>query len=405
MTAMTNVMEHTERDTIEVDRDLVERASALRGLIEEHAEESSNNHRIVPLVMDSLRDAGLLKLTVPRRFGGHETNSRTYTEVLRELARGDGSTAWTTMLLNIGNWFATTWSEKAQQEIWGDNPEAGCCIVLAPGAVGERGEGGYTITGAWPYASASFAATHAIMGFLATNSSGEKVPALAILQPGEWEIERTWNPIGLKGTGSDTVRTTATFVPDYRIQMIPDLVEGNYATEYARSEPRSRAPFLATGTIIFGAIQVGLGRAVFENIVERLRFKGVVGTAYSRSSDSPSHQITIARASAKIDAAEQIMFRACFDIDQAAIDDEYPSELTRARIRNDTGFIVEQINEAIDILLKAAGSSSFMLSSSLSRVFQDAFVGGSHVHATPGIATDVYGKLLLGYEGPLPVAV
>ncbi len=395
----------TRLDTTEPNHELIARATALNALIQEHAEAGSEAGRVEPVVMDALRDAGLLKLTVPRRFGGHETNSRTFVEVLSELARADGSTAWSTMLLNIGNWFASTWCERAQEEIWGENPDAGCCVVLASGVVGERVDGGYVITGAWPYASGSFAATHAIVGFLSEGPDGGKTPSLAILQPGEWGIERTWNPIGLKGTGSDTVTTSGTFVPDHRIQSMLAMVDGDYATEYARAEPRSRAPFLATGTIIFGAIQIGLGKAVFDEIVARLRTKGVVGTAYGVANTSPSHQITIARASAKIDAAEQIAFRACSDIDRAAIADEYPSPLIRARIRNDTGFVVEQINEAIDVLMKAGGSSTFMTTSRLSRVFQDSFVGGSHVHATPGIATDVYGKLLLDYEGPLPVAV
>lgn len=397
--------EETRLDTTEPNLELIGRATALNALIQEHAEAGSEAGRVEPVVMDALRDAGLLRLTVPRRFGGHETNSRTFVEVLSELARADGSTAWSAMLLNIGNWFATTWCERAQQEIWGENPDAGCCVVLASGVVGERVEGGYVISGAWPYASGSFASTHAIVGFLADGPDGGKIPALAILQPGEWEIERSWNPIGLKGTGSDTVTTSGTFVPDYRIQSMLDMVEGDYATEYARIEPRSRAPFLATGTIIFGAIQIGLGKAVFDEIVSRLKVKGVVGTAYGLANTSPSHQITIARASAKIDAAEQIMFRACYDIDSGAIADEYPSELLRARIRNDTGFIVEQINEAIDVLMKAGGSSTFMTTTRLARIFQDSFVGGSHVHATPGIATDVYGKLLLGYDGALPVKV
>ena len=322
-----------------------------------------------------------------------------------ELAQGDGSTAWSAMLLNIGNWFATTWSGRAQEEIWGDNPDATCCVILASGVVGERVEGGYRITGGWPYASGSFAATHAIVGFLVEGPDGEPVPALGILQPGEWTVERTWVPIGLKGTGSDTVRADGIVIPDHRIQLMFDLVEGKYATEFAPLEARARAPFLATGTIIFGAVQIGLGKAVLEQIVDRVRNKGVVGTAYTVAANSPSHQITIARAAAMIDAAEQLAFRSCRDIDQSAIDGEYPNRLLRARIRNDTGAIIELINDAIDKLMKAGGSSTFLKTSPLHRIFQDSFVGGSHVHATPGVANDVYGKLLLGHTEDLPIHV
>ena len=80
-------------------------------------------------------------------------------------------------------------------------------------------------------------------------------------------------------------------------------------------------------------------------------------------------------------------------------------ELTRARIRHDTGMVVDLITEAVDLLLKAAGSSSFMENNKLSRIYCDLGTGGSHVHATPGIAADNYGKLLLGSSTPIPAHV
>jgi alkylation response protein AidB-like acyl-CoA dehydrogenase len=47
---------------------------------------------------DALREAGFLKLTVPRRLGGYEESLATFLTVQEELARGDGSTA---LILNM----------------------------------------------------------------------------------------------------------------------------------------------------------------------------------------------------------------------------------------------------------------------------------------------------------------
>ncbi|MFI9605113.1 hypothetical protein ACIHCX_35770 [Streptomyces sp. NPDC052043] len=103
--------------------------------------------------------------------------------------------------------------------------------------------------------------------------------------------------------------------------------------------------------------------------------------------------------------AELLAHRSCRDIDKAPLRGEYLGTLARARVRNDVGHIVTLVQEAVDALLKAAGSSSFMETNTLARIFQDVGVAGSHDHATPGIANDVYGKLLLGADGPLPVHV
>ncbi|WP_162824131.1 acyl-CoA dehydrogenase family protein [Peterkaempfera bronchialis] len=389
----------------EPSRDLIARAGALRPLIGEHADQGNREGRVVPEVIDAMAGQGLLSLTVPRRYGGAETNSRTTVDVLAELARADGSTGWSAMLLNVGNWFATTWSVRAQDEIWAADPAARCCVVLAPSAKGRRVDGGYVVTGRWPYASGSYAASHAMMGFLAPQADGGMRHALGILHPGEWTVERSWFPIGMRATGSDTVVAEEVFVPDHRVQYFHDMVAGDYATELRHAEPRANAAFLPTGTIIFGAVQIGLGRAALEQSVARMKAKGVPGTAYTESRNSPVHQVSVAQAASKIDAAELLAHRSCRDIDEAALRGEYLDQLTRARVRNDTGHIVTLVQEAVDLLLKAAGSSSFMEASPLARIFQDVGTGGSHVHATPGIANDVYGKLLLGAEGPLPVEV
>ncbi|MEU3347497.1 acyl-CoA dehydrogenase family protein [Streptomyces sp. NPDC006700] len=389
----------------EPDNEIVARATALRALIRDHAEQGNREGRVVAAVIDALAGEGLLSLTVPRRYGGAETNSRTTVDVLAALAQADGSTGWSAMLLNIGNWFATTWPVRAQDEIWGEDPASRCCVVLAPSAEGRRVEGGWVVSGRWPYASGSYAASHAIMGFLAPREDGGADHALAVLHPGEWTIERSWFPIGMRATGSDTVVAEEVFVPDHRAQYFDDLVKGDYATELRDSEPRANAAFLPTGTVIFGGIQIGLGRAALEHSLERMKTKGVVGTAYTRTRNSPVHQVAVAQAMSKVDAAELLAHRACRDIDEAALRGDYPGELARARVRHDVGHIVTLVQEAVDALLKAAGSSSFMETSTLARLFQDVGMAGSHVHATPGIAADVYGKLLLGADGPLPLHV
>ena len=392
--------------SVEPDLELIGRATALNELIMEGSDEGARISRVPDDVMRAIRDAGLLRLTVPRRYGGYETNSRTFTGVLTELARADGSTAWSVMLLNIGNWFASTLSGQAQDDVRGENPLANCCSVLAPQGTAKHVEGGYQVSGRWGYASGSFAATHGLHGVLVEQPDGGVRHALALICPGQWRVERSWFPIGMRATGSDTVVVEDVFVPEHRIQYFDDMVEGRYATKFKDTEPRSRAPFLPTGTVIFGAVLVGLGKAAFEQSVARMKAKGVVGTAYTESKESPTHQVAVARASGLIDAAELLVQRSAYDIDSNAVEgEEYMDELTRARIRHDTGMVVDLITEAVDLLLKAAGSSSFMENNKLSRIYCDLGTGGSHVHATPGIAADNYGKLLLGSSTPIPAHV
>ncbi len=111
-----------------------------------------------------MEDAGLFHLLVPKRLGGSEATFRTTVEAVVEVARGDGSTGWVAALLASAIGFTTTVSDEAQQEVFGPNPNAKVCGIFSPASKSERVDGGYVISGRWPYASGSFAADWASLG-------------------------------------------------------------------------------------------------------------------------------------------------------------------------------------------------------------------------------------------------
>ncbi len=72
-----------------------------RGLAPRFAERAEKHDREGSFPFENfaeLREAGILALTVPHEFGGHEASLRTFLRVQEEIARGDGSTA---MALNM----------------------------------------------------------------------------------------------------------------------------------------------------------------------------------------------------------------------------------------------------------------------------------------------------------------
>ena len=99
-----------------------------------------------------------------------------------------------------------------------------------------------------------------------------------------------------------------------------------------------------------------------------------------------------------IDTAHFHAYRAADDVDDAAVRGIYPDMLTRARVRADTGYVVEKITQAIDKLLFAHGSAGFAEASPLQRIWRDAAVASRHAVVLPPIGYELYGKALLGVE-------
>ena len=109
-------------------------------------------------------------------------------------------------------------------------------------------------------------------------------------------------------------------------------------------------------------------------------------------------QLQLAEAAMLIDTAHLHAYRAAADIDEAAAHGEYPDFLTRARVRADTGWVIDHIVRAINILLSAHGAASFADVNPLQRLWRDSSVAARHAVVLPVVGYEVYGKALLGRE-------
>ncbi|WP_040588567.1 acyl-CoA dehydrogenase family protein [Sciscionella marina] len=394
------------------DADIVARATALHDLIRDEAAQGNEARQITPRVTDAIDEAGLFNLMVPTRLGGPSASARTMIEALIELGRADGSAGWSAALVNACTWFAVTYGEKAQQDLWAGHPQTKVCGIFFPGmtrrhelGTGSKVEGGYVLTGRYPYASGSAVADWATLGMMVDGPNGEPTMALGLVEAKDWTVEDTWFTLGMRGTGSNTLVVEDVFIPDHRIQTFENLSQGRYATPFAESEPNSRAAFLPVGTVILAAPAIGLAKAALDYSLGKLPTRSVGYTVYTEARNSPTHHIAIAQAASNIDAAHLLLGRACDDIDSYAARGQYPDDRARSRMRMDTGHAISLCKDAIDALMTANGAGAFAQEGTLGRIWRDANTGARHAFATPEIGKEVYGRLLLGADDALTIQV
>ena len=143
---------------------LLSRARELRPLLQQRAAETDAGRRLPDDVVRALRETGLCRLMVPKRFGGYETSIRAYMEIMIELGRGCGSTSWVASLINVCAWLAGLFPEQAQRDIWSADRDAWVAGSLNPIGATTPVEGGWRVTGRWPWASGSLHAQWAACG-------------------------------------------------------------------------------------------------------------------------------------------------------------------------------------------------------------------------------------------------
>ena len=380
-------------------RDLLIAAQALVPQLRATTDQADRDRRLPKQTVAALRDAGFFKLTTPRRFGGHQANMRTYIELTAELARGCSSAAWVTMILGGGNFATSLFSERAQQEVWGDHPEAAVAGVLTAGATARRAEGGQILTGKWGFASGCHQADWIVLVFNIVDEQGQPIDqGLALVSMSELTIEDTWFVAGMRGTASNTVVAQDVFVPDHRILSMTDLAQARYATEFT-DEAEYRTHAVSALVLAIVGPQLGMAQAALERVLEIVaKGKPIVYSLYQRSSDAPSYQLNIADAASLIDKARLLALRAADDLDEAGRTAQLPDTLTRARIRMDIGQAAKLARDAVDLLLNVGGASSFAEVNSLQRIWRDIETASRHASINTDLAREIYGKALLGIE-------
>ncbi|MEI4271954.1 acyl-CoA dehydrogenase family protein [Klenkia sp. LSe6-5] len=372
------------------------RAAALVDLLRSNAQRADAERRVPEENIQALADAGLFKISVPRRFGGHEADFRTFLEVSSTLGQGCGSTAWAATLINVCGWLIGLYPDQAQRDVLEADPDARICGVVAPSSTSVHTEGGLRVTGSWGFASGSLHSQWAMLGVPVVNAEGQQIDqGLALIPMSDLSIKDTWYVAGMRGTGSNTLIAEDVFVPSHRILSVPAAIGGDYPTEH-KDEALYRSAFVPVLALVLVGPQLGLVQGAMEMVLTSLaKGRPINYSFYERSVESGSTQINMAEAQSLIDTARLHMRRAATDIDEASQSPDYLDVKVRARVKMDVGVVARRSREAMDLLLSVQGAGSFAEASLLQLKWRDLETGSRHAVVNPALASEAYGRSLL----------
>jgi 3-hydroxy-9,10-secoandrosta-1,3,5(10)-triene-9,17-dione monooxygenase len=108
----------------ENERAVLERARALIPRLAERAPAATAARQLPAETIAEYREAGILRILQPRRFGGMEGRFSLFLRIVEELTYGCASSAWVYAVLAEHQWILAQYPEKARIDVWGDDPEA-----------------------------------------------------------------------------------------------------------------------------------------------------------------------------------------------------------------------------------------------------------------------------------------
>jgi alkylation response protein AidB-like acyl-CoA dehydrogenase len=388
-------------DAAEVRAGLVARAKHLFPLLRKNARTTDHDRCIPQENLEAIKDAGIFRLWVPKRYGGYETDMRTQIDVAAELSRACGSTGWVVALITACGWAVSLFSEEAQDEVFGADPDTRVCAILSPSGVGKEAPGGFVLNGSWAFATGSLHCDWAALTTPMVDHAGNVVNVGLMLAPmAELQVKDTWFTVGMRGTGSNTVVAEGVFVPQHRV--LPLLgpsgdMDPPVLTPY-KDESLYRVSLGSLVSLAEVGCPLGLARAGLETALEQLPKRSIAYTTYEHQTEAVSTQLELAEAATKIDAAELIVHRAASDADSAAARDVILDTKTRARIRMDCGWATRTVREAADLLVMMCGASSMAEVNYLQQVYRDITTVTLHALLRPSVMLELYGRVLCGLD-------
>jgi alkylation response protein AidB-like acyl-CoA dehydrogenase len=381
--------------------ELVQRAAQLVPLLREKALWMDENRRIHDDVIEAITSAGLLKMRVPARYGGYESDMETVVDVLAELGRGDGSTSWTVAVWSISTWMMGLFPDEVQDEVFA-TPDVRISGILSPGAMVVPTEGGYIVNGKWSFNSGAQQSSWNTNAAVTPTGDGGFAPVMVAIPMADLQIIDDWHTSGLRGSGSVTTIAQDLFVPAERVLPMGPVLQGQHLSKLNADAPIFNAPFMPTACAIVSAPALGLALAAKDAFFERLPGRKITYTSYENQAEAPVTHLEVAEAIVKIDEVGFHSHRAAQLIDSKTRAAEEWTLEERARVRLSLGAACQRAKEAVDILDGASGGSSVYRDVPIQRIQRDVQVLNLHAILHPNTNLELYGRITCGLDSNTP---
>ncbi|HYU11492.1 MAG TPA: acyl-CoA dehydrogenase family protein [Stellaceae bacterium] len=377
--------------------ELLKRAEALVPVLRERAGTAEDLRRMPDETIEDLHRTGLFRILQPKRVGGSELPFRAIVELVATIGRGDGSTAWVLANLAAHHWLLGMWPPKAQDEIWGESPDnlIGSALIFPRGRA-HPVEGGYRLSGRWPFSSGVDAAAWNLIGAIVQDpEAGTAEPRIFVLPARDYTIIDTWHVIGLGGTGSKDVAVDDVFVPEYRSLAVKEITGGPNPGSVVNHSVLYQLPAISLFAFCIAGVSLGIAEGAIEYFVETMRTRTSYYTGRSLA-DFVTVQVHLAEAAAIAHSARAVLLNDCDEATRIVGEGEVPSLDQRARYRRDGAYAATLCTKAVDVLFQATGGGAIYARNPLQRAFRDVHAANAHYVLNWDINGAMYGRVALG---------
>jgi alkylation response protein AidB-like acyl-CoA dehydrogenase len=377
---------------------LVDRVRALEPVVRAHDAWQEENRRMAPEVNEAISAAGLWSIWKPRAFGGMECEPVVALQAFEAMARIDGAVGWALANQTSIDTFGPVLREEGAKDVYGDpgRPVAG---AWSPPGQAVPTDGGYRVTGRWPFASTcTYAQYFTGMTMIVEDGQprvgpdGAPVMLVVFFPPEDAEIIDTWHTLGMRGTGSHDVTVNDIFVPERRAWIMAPLA-GERSGAYAGAL-YTAFPWAAIAAL--GAVGIGIGQAAIDELIDTATAKTPNYTATTLC-DREVAQSTVARAQATIDAARAYLHDRMASVYASGLEGQKATVEEGVRVQLATCNALEAASKTVRMVHDTVGTSGIRNEFRFQRVYRDGVTIAQHAFGNLS-RYESCGKVLFGLQ-------
>ena len=352
---------------------------------------------------------GAFNIGSPAEFGGDELTVRQQLDVIVEMAKWDGSCAWTTWVAASTNWLPVGLGARVVEEVYGPKwvgPRvAGSSHFPASRGKARRVQDGWILSGGpWTFGSDSLWAPYTNLGCIANDGEGPYLVGAQVPRD-QLKFIDDWQVAGMRATGSVSLALTQDelFVPDHRCVDFRHVVGMTLDTGLKGS--LWKVPSLGWAFSLMGGMSIGLAQGALERFLDRSLGRPIRGTTYKNQLEAPLTHLMLAEVHSKIQSATLMARANAEETDRLGAlaaagtpaEPEY-MKMFSARVLVETAYVAKWCAEAIELLQRNSGSTAIMESEPIQRAWRDARVITLHGALNLEALSENYGRLLSGME-------
>lgn len=379
----------------ELRESLLTTAREMVPVLRSRAPEAERNRRLHQETHETFHKAGFYKILQPKRWGGHETDLSLLVDLAAEIGRGCGSAAWIFTNLVMQGWHCGMKDPRAQEEVWGDDPETLIASSFpGPDASLRRVDGGFVVSGSWNFSSGiDFASWNHIQLFYAPDG-GKQQNLYALVPKSAYEVVDNWHVTALAATGSRGLRIHEHFIPDYRVINPADANSGQSPGSAINPGVLYRMPWWGIGGKAFASPAVGIARGALECLEEDISTRKAARGP--KLWEQQTVQSRVAESGAEIDLAWAALVRDCDEATRMTEDGVTPDLVQCTRWRRNNAYAIVMCVRAVERLFVLNGMRGMKADDPVQRAWREVHAAGCQAGNTWDLNATNYGRARFG---------